>query len=181
MEGRAMKCTKCGETISQDSRFCEFCGNPVEVAPVEVIPVVQAPIVLNDPQYQEQAKTQYETQNQQMNNEQTGNRYAKQNAGGVSRYDGGVLGTLAAGIVTSLIITFTCGIATPWAICYMYKFVINHIIIDGKRLCFDGNGAQLFGNWIKWFLLTLVTCGIYSFWVTPRLYDWIAKHTHIEN
>lgn len=98
----------------------------------------------------------------------------------VSKYDGGVLETAVNSIIASLIISFTCGIATPWAICFMYKFIISHIIIDGKRLSFDGTGAQLFGNWIKWFLLMLVTCGIYGFWVAPRLYDWVAKHTHFE-
>lgn len=97
-----------------------------------------------------------------------------------STWDGGVFDTVVNSIVASLITTFTCGIATPWAICYMMKFVISHVVVDGKRLTFDGTGGQLFGNWIKWFLLTLITCGIYGFWVTPRLYRWIASHTHIE-
>jgi len=98
-----------------------------------------------------------------------------------STWDGGVLDTVVNSIVASLMITFTCGIATPWAICYMWKFIIDHVIIDGKRLSFDGNGGQLFGNWIKWFLLTIITCGIYGFWVIPRLYAWIASHTRFEN
>ena len=98
-----------------------------------------------------------------------------------SKWDGGVLDTIVNIIVASLIISFTCGIATPWAICYMMKFVISHTVIDGKRLTFDGNGGQLFGNWIKWFILTLITCGIYSFWVIPKMYSWIAKHIHSEN
>ena len=97
-----------------------------------------------------------------------------------STWDGGVLDTVINSIVASLIISFTCGIATPWAICYIMKFVISHVIIDGHRLSFDGTGGQLFGNWIKWFFLTLITCGIYGFWVTPRLYKWIASHTHVQ-
>lgn len=95
-----------------------------------------------------------------------------------SRFDGGVLETFINTLIASLIIGITCGIATPWAICYMYNFIISHVVIDGRRLTFDGTGGQLFGNWIKWFLLTIVTCGIYSFWVAPRLYNWVAKHTH---
>lgn len=99
---------------------------------------------------------------------------------GASDWDGGVFDTIVNVIVASLIISLTCGIATPWAICYMFKFVIGHVLVDGKRLTFDGTGGQLFGNWIKWFLLTVITCGIYSFWVIPRLYKWIASHTHFE-
>ena len=98
-----------------------------------------------------------------------------------STWDGGVLETIINSIVASLIISITCGIATPWAICYMMNFVIEHTVINGKRLSFDGNGAQLFGNWIKWLLLCIVTCGIYSFWVTPRLYKWVASHIHFKD
>ena len=98
-----------------------------------------------------------------------------------STWDGGVFDTIINSIIASLIISFTAGIAAPWGICYMMKFVIGHTIINGKRLSFDGNGAQLFGNWIKWFLLMVVTCGIYGFWVTPRLYQWVASHIHSED
>lgn len=95
-----------------------------------------------------------------------------------STWDGGVLDTIVNSIVASLIISFTCGIATPWAIVYMMRFIVEHAVIDGKRMRFDGTGGQLFGNWIKWFLLTVITCGIYSFWVTPRLYKWVCSHIH---
>ena len=87
--------------------------------------------------------------------------------------------TFVASLAASLIMSLTCGIATPWAICYLWKFILEHAIIDGKRLTFDGTGGQLFGNWIKWFLLTVITFGIYSFWVAPRLYKWVASHTHV--
>ena len=36
---------------------------------------------------------------------------------------------------------------------------------------------QLFGNWIKWLLLTIVTLGIYSFWLNIKLIQWKTKHT----
>jgi len=95
-----------------------------------------------------------------------------------SKFDGSVLETLLYGIGASLLISFTCGIATPWAVCLMWNFIISHVVIDGRRLTFDGTGGELFGNWIVWFLLSLVTCGIYSIWVTPKMYNWVAKHTH---
>ena len=59
----------------------------------------------------------------------------------VSDWDGGVFETFLNSLAASLIITFTCGIATPWAICYMMKFIIGHAKIDGKRLVFDGTGG----------------------------------------
>jgi hypothetical protein len=97
-----------------------------------------------------------------------------------STWDGSVLDTVVNSIVASLIMSLTCGIATPWAICYMMKFVIGHAVIEGKRLRFVGNGGSLFGNWIKWMLLTMITCGIYGFWVTPRMYKWVVSNIEFE-
>ena len=40
---------------------------------------------------------------------------------------------------------------------------------------FTGSAWGLFGNWIKWWLLIIITIGIYSFWVYPRLTKWIRS------
>jgi len=96
----------------------------------------------------------------------------------VSDWDGGVLDTIVNSIIASLIATITCGIATPWAVCYVVRFIADHAIIDGKRIQFTGTGGDLFAQWIKWFILTVITCGIYSFWVVPRMYKWIISHLH---
>ena len=100
---------------------------------------------------------------------------------GFSDWDGSVFDTFVNSLVASLISSFTLGICTPWAICYMMRFIISHATIDGRRLIFDGTGGSLFAQWLKWFLLTLITCGIYSFWVAPRLYKWVASHIHTAN
>ncbi|WP_314011819.1 hypothetical protein [Mogibacterium diversum] len=39
----------------------------------------------------------------------------------------------------------------------IYNWEIKHTVIEGRRLEFDGTAVQLFGNWIKWLLLTIVT------------------------
>ena len=152
-------CKFCGSAMNDGAKFCGKCGSQVvEEAPVyESYAAPAAPYAA--PTY-------------------TANPTPQFNSG--STWDGGVFDTVVNAIVASLIMTFTCGIATPWAICYMMKFIVEHAIIDGKRMTFDGNGGQLFGNWIKWFLLTIVTCGIYSFWVTPRMYKWVASHIHAQ-
>ena len=53
----------------------------------------------------------------------------------------------------------------------------EHTVIEGKRLRFDGNGTQLFGSWIKWFLLTIITLGIYGLWLPIKMKKWVTKHT----
>lgn len=46
---------------------------------------------------------------------------------------------------------------------------------------FQGSAISLFGHWIKWFLLTVVTFGIYGFWVSIKLEDWKARNTIFVN
>ena len=82
-----------------------------------------------------------------------------------SKFDGGLLGLIGINILQALLITITLGIGAPWAICIKERWIAKHTYIDGKQLVFDGTGGQLFGNYIKWMLLTLITLGIYAFWL----------------
>ena len=95
-----------------------------------------------------------------------------------SKVTGGLLGMIGIGILQGLIITFTLGLGLPWAVCLKQRWIAKHTVIDGRKLTFDGTGGQLFGNYIKWFLLTIITFGIYGFWLTIKMQQWITKHTH---
>lgn len=53
----------------------------------------------------------------------------------------------------------------------VYGWKINHTVVDGHRMKFNGSAVGLFGNWIKWLLLTVITLGIYGFWVSIKLED----------
>ncbi|MBQ3022995.1 MAG: DUF898 family protein [Clostridia bacterium] len=97
-----------------------------------------------------------------------------------STWDGGVFETFVNSVAASLICALTCSLGTPWAICYMLRYIISHTVIDGKRYRFDGHGGALFGNYLVWTILTVITCGIYGFWVTPKFYNWIVSHIHVE-
>jgi uncharacterized membrane protein YjgN (DUF898 family) len=61
-----------------------------------------------------------------------------------------------------------------------YGWRTKHTLIDGHRLRFTGRAIGLFGQWMKWLLLIIVTLGIYSFWVVPRLTSWITRHQQFE-
>lgn len=155
-----MICPNCGANLVDGARFCGACGTSFAPPPPPPPPApVQQP-----PQYN--------------NNYNAGYAQAPFMPR-ISEFNGGVLETFAAGLVASLMLTLSCGLAAPWAVTYMLKFIFQHSTIDGKKFDFDGNGAELFGQWIIWSLLTAVTCGIYSFWVTPKMLNWIMKHTHV--
>ena len=97
---------------------------------------------------------------------------------GASYFDGSVLGDFGTSLVAVLLTLFTLGIAYPWALVYRLKWVVSHEVIEGKRLRFDGTGMQLFGNWIKWWLLSIITLGIFGIFFLPvRVKQWESKHT----
>ncbi|MDE5582348.1 MAG: DUF898 family protein [Ruminococcus sp.] len=193
----SIQCRNCGSILEDNVKFCRFCGNSVEQSGVNqgydtYAQQVQQQVTQGyDPnmynqQAQQQATQGYDTNayGQQQGggsfqqNIYIGQSMGVQQQGAVSKFDGSVLDTFLVALGASLLVGITFGIATPWAICIMMKFIFSHVIIDGRRLYFDGNGGQLIGNWIKWFLLMIITFGIYSFWVMPKMYDWVAKHTH---
>ena len=95
-----------------------------------------------------------------------------------SQFTGGLLGLIGINLLQVLMIGLSLGLGTPWAICMKERWMARHTIIDGKQLTFDGTGSQLFGNYIKWFLLTVLTLGIYGFWLDIKMKQWITKHTH---
>jgi uncharacterized membrane protein YjgN (DUF898 family) len=39
----------------------------------------------------------------------------------------------------------------------------------------------LFGRWIVWFLLSLITLGIYSFWSTRNQIRWVIENIETTN
>ena len=97
------------------------------------------------------------------------------------RFDGGAGTYLGTGLLALLVTLLTLGICLPFAIVLRQRWRAKHTYIEGRRLAFIGGGFQLFGNWIKWFLLIIITLGIYSFWVAPRIQKWIVENTDFES
>lgn len=97
-----------------------------------------------------------------------------------SKFTGRILGFIGIKLGSSLIISFTLGLGVPWAVVLKQRWITKHQIIDGQRLIFDGTGSQLFGQYIKWFLLSIITVGIYGLWVPIKIQSWVTSHTHVE-
>ena len=100
---------------------------------------------------------------------------------GKSYFDGGLLQLIGWKILGFFLTLFTFGICFPWALCMIYGWKINHTVIEGKRLKFNGKGIGLFGNWIKWLVLCYITLGIYGFWVGIALEKWKVKNVTFAN
>ena len=93
--------------------------------------------------------------------------------GGAGTYLGMCLGSF-------FITLLTLGICYPWAVCMRYRWQAKNTYINGYRLRFTGSAPGLFGHWIKWLLLCVITLGIYLFWVAPRMTKWIVEHQELD-
>jgi uncharacterized membrane protein YjgN (DUF898 family) len=92
-------------------------------------------------------------------------------------FDGGAGTYLGTAILATLVTVCTLGICYPFALVLKERWRAKHTFIDGQQLVFTGSATGLFGHWIKWFLLSIVTLGIYLFWVGPRVQQWLAVNT----
>jgi uncharacterized membrane protein YjgN (DUF898 family) len=96
------------------------------------------------------------------------------------RFHGGAATYVGTALLGALITICTLGICYPFALVLRERWRAKHSSIDGYPLVFTGSATALFGNWIKWFLLIVVTFGIYLFWVGPRIAEWTWEHTDFD-
>jgi uncharacterized membrane protein YjgN (DUF898 family) len=95
-------------------------------------------------------------------------------------FGGGAATYLGTGVLALLITVGTLGICYPFGLVLLERWRAKHTYIDGQRLTFTGSGWGLFGLWVKWFLLILITFGVYSLWVIPRVQKWKIEHTDFD-
>jgi uncharacterized membrane protein YjgN (DUF898 family) len=74
----------------------------------------------------------------------------------------------------------TLGLAYPALFCFERRWYYSHTVINGYRLKFTGTGMQIFGKHLLWSLLTLLTLGIYSFWIPIKYQKWETKHVRFD-
>ena len=95
-------------------------------------------------------------------------------------FTGGPATYVGTGILAALITVAILGICYPFALVLRERWRAKHSYIDGFPLVFTGSAWALFGNWLKWLLLSIITLGIYLFWVGPRIQQWKWEHTDFD-
>ncbi|MDR0444483.1 MAG: DUF898 domain-containing protein [Treponema sp.] len=96
-----------------------------------------------------------------------------------SKFEGKVLQIFLFCICAGFISLITLGIALPWLECIALRWICNNTTIGGKRFTFKGTGGGLFGRYIIWWLLTLITFGIYGFWAIRNQIRWLVENTEM--
>ena len=99
----------------------------------------------------------------------------------VSYFDGSMLELFGYHFLRVFITVFTFTVFKPWADCIFMKYKYSHTIYSGKRLKFDGDPEDLFVQRFKWILLSVITLGIYLFWVPVKKKQWELSNVHFED
>ncbi|MBG0740655.1 DUF898 family protein [Paeniglutamicibacter antarcticus] len=96
---------------------------------------------------------------------------------GIYEFRGSAASWFGTQLLGVLITVCTLGICYPFAVVLVERWRAANTYLHGRQLRFAGTGMGIFGHWIKWFLLSLITFGIYTFWVYPRLMQWKVENT----
>ena len=84
-------------------------------------------------------------------------------------------------LVGSALKVITLGLLNPVFLVWKTTYIYNRIIVDGRRLHFDGEPMGLLAHYVIWALLRIVTFGIYGLFVHIRMKKWVASHVSIED
>ncbi|MEC5179480.1 DUF898 family protein [Arthrobacter sp. CG_A4] len=95
----------------------------------------------------------------------------------IYQFRGGAASWFGTQILGVLITICTIGICYPFALVLVERWRAKNTYLHGRQLMFVGTGWGIFGLWIKWALLSIITLGIYTFWVYPRLMQWKVEKT----
>lgn len=98
-----------------------------------------------------------------------------------SDFNGGAFSLFFRTLLSNFVSVITLGLGYPFMRCWLIKWRVQHTYINGKRLCFTGSGGGLFGKYVLWLLLSLITLGIYYIVkMKLNLIEWETKNTHLE-
>ena len=98
-----------------------------------------------------------------------------------SYYDAKLLDLMGWNVLRILLTVMTLGIGGPWGECLYLKYKMNHMVLNGKRLKFVGDGSELFVEQFKWTFLTMITFGIYALWIPVKKTSWVVSNIYFED
>ena len=164
-----MKCTKCGAEF--EGNFCPNCGARAQTQAQSVQPTV-AP-----PQAQSVQPTAAPPQAQSV---QPTAALPQAQSAEKSRFTGGAFANFGISFLTILVTIVTLSLAYPAMKCWKMRWEVRHTYINGRQLTFDGKARQLYGKYLLWLFLSVITLGIYFLiWMPINLVRWQTKHTHV--
>ena len=187
-------CPVCGAPHAEGDAFCPNCGNAFTATAPMSATAPSAPSSATD--LQEGARRTPRAQRRKQREEHERAVYAQVSSEIAALPEGykmpkpmqeGTSDFTGSGVVNffmrlALIFgtLFSLGLAYPPLKCWQMRWEVSRTYMNGRRLVFDGKAYMLYGSYIKWLLLSIVTIGIYAIFVLPlNLKRWQTAHTHV--
>lgn len=99
---------------------------------------------------------------------------------GESFFDGSTLQLIGVNLLSFFLNTISFGLLYPFTVCFKLRWINKHTVINKKKVVFTGKALNLFGKYILWCFLTIITLGIYGFWLDIKMLQWQTKNIHIK-
>lgn len=80
-------------------------------------------------------------------------------------------------IVTAVLALLVSLIVMSWMYTVLLRWMSHHTIVNDHRLVFVGRPAELLKKIVIYWLLTMITFGIFAIWIPVKLLRWKAAHT----
>ena len=102
------------------------------------------------------------------------------------RYNGSGFGILGHVIIGSILTAITLGIYTPWYITSLIRYVCENVVGEGTQgasdvtVVFNGSGADLLGRYLGWWVLLIITLGLYTPWMINGFYRYIVENITVQ-
>lgn len=107
-------------------------------------------------------------------------RSKEKSAGTGSEFTGSAFGLLCVNLIAFLVSILTLFFGLPAMVCYKQRWMARHTIVDNRHLTFDGTAGQLFGKWIGWLILCVLTVGLFLPFLPLKVKKWVVSHTHLK-
>ncbi len=163
-----MFCENCGANINDGAKFCKFCG-----APVSGSTDGRVNGGYNNRFNYGNSDDYTDDQLLAMIELEKANRPK-------SEFTGGAIENFFIKFLTNLVSVLTLFFARPAMMCWYYRWEAENTVYNGRKLVFEGKAGSLFGKYMLWVLLSVVTLGIYYIaFMSVAVESWKVKNTRL--
>ncbi len=92
-----------------------------------------------------------------------------------SYFDGGVLGMIGTNLLAGLVLAVPV-VGPAWSNIIKLRWETRHTVVDSRRHIFAGTVGNLFVKKLVWGLLTVITFGIYGWFVPVKALRWETEN-----
>ena len=92
-----------------------------------------------------------------------------------SYFDGGVLGLFGTNILAGLVLAVPV-VGPAWSEIIKLRWETRHTVVDSRRHIFVGSVGSLFVKYLLWGFLTVITLGIYGWFMPVKVLRWETEN-----